>query len=87
MGSPLRSPKNSWCTSIGQPKIKVLMDIGYGKIQNPAILRNTAKSGSGQTSSRIWRMPVQLQYVQLITSPTRDSGGAEYCDWFVLATM
>ena len=23
----------------------------------------------------------------IITSPARDSGGAEYCNWFVLATM
>jgi len=31
---------------------------------------NPAKSYSGQISSRIWRMPVQLQYVQLIMDKT-----------------
>jgi len=31
---------------------------------------NPAKSGSGQISSRICRMPVHLQYVHLITDKT-----------------
>jgi len=35
------------------------------QIRNPAIFRNPAKSGSSQISS--WILPVQLQYVQLIT--------------------
>jgi len=35
------------------------------QIQNPAIFY-PAKSGFGQISCRIWRMRVQLQYMQLI---------------------
>jgi len=31
---------------------------------------SSLKSGSGQISSRIWRMPVQRQYVQLIIDKT-----------------
>jgi len=30
-------------------------------------IQNPGKSGSGEMSSRIWRMPLQLQYVKLIT--------------------
>ena len=44
------------------------------QIRNPAIFGNPVKSGSGQMSSRvyrIWRMPVQLQYLQLITDRTK----------------
>ena len=45
-------------------------------VPEPA-LANPAKSGSGQIISwiyRIWRMPVQLQYVQLITDKTNAAG-------------
>jgi len=52
-----------------------LQDFGSssGKSGIRQFFRNLAKSGSGQISSqicRIWQMPVQLQYVQLITDKT-----------------
>jgi len=42
---------------------------GFGSRKSgiPPFFGNVAKSGSGQISSRIWQIPVQLQYVQLIT--------------------
>jgi len=40
------------------------------QIWNLAIFRNPAKSGFNQISSWIWRMPVLLQYLQLITDKT-----------------
>ena len=38
--------------------------------ENDHFFGNLAKSGSGQNSSRVYRMPDQLQYVQLITDKT-----------------
>ena len=49
-----------WIGKSGKTGI-VFLDSGFG---------NPAKSGSSQISSRIWQMPVQLQYVQLITNNT-----------------
>jgi len=48
-------------------------------IRKPATLRDPAKSGSGQVSSRIWifricRMSVQLQFIQLTVDKTNASG-------------
>jgi len=41
------------------------------QLRNPTIfLQNPAKSGSSQISSWIWQIPVQPQYVQLITHKT-----------------
>ena len=41
------------------------------QIRNPPIFENPTKSGSGQSSSRIWRISaVHLQYVQLIMDKT-----------------
>ena len=42
----------------------------YSKSGIRPFFGNPAKSGFGQISSRIWRMLVQLQYVQLITDKT-----------------
>jgi len=44
----------------------VVPDFGSGKSRIRPFFGNPAKSGSGQISSRIWWMPVQLQYIQLI---------------------
>jgi len=38
---------------------------GYGVSGIQPFFEHPAKSGSSQISSRIWRMPMQLQYVQL----------------------
>ena len=54
--------------------IKVIQDFGsvsgYGKSGIRLFFGNPAKSGYGQISSRIWQMPLQLEYVQLITDKT-----------------
>ena len=50
--------------------ITVVPDFGSSKSGIRPFLGNPAKSGSGQISSRIWRMPMQLQYLQLITDKT-----------------
>jgi len=45
---------------------KVAPDFGSGKSEIRPFFGNPAKSGSGQISSRMWRMPEQLKYVQFI---------------------
>jgi len=47
--------------------IRLVPDFRSGKSRIQQFLRNPAKSGSGQISSWIWQMPVQLPDVQLIT--------------------
>jgi len=52
---------------------RVVPDFGSCKPGIPPFFTKPAKSGSGQISSRIcriWRMPAQLQYVQLTTDQT-----------------
>jgi len=45
----------------------VLLAFGSGKSEIWPFFRNRAKSGSGQnTFSQIWRMLVQLHYIELI---------------------
>jgi len=44
----------------------VVPDFGSGKSGIWSFFGNPAKSGSGQISSRIWQIPMQLQHVQSI---------------------
>ena len=58
---------------------RVVADFGYGSRKSrirpfSEIRQSPAKSGSGQISNRIcriWRLQVQLQYVQLVRPPVR----------------
>jgi len=57
-------------TNLGPFTNKVAPDFGSGKSRIWPFFGNLAKSGSGQISSQIWWMPVQMQYIQLITNKT-----------------
>jgi len=62
------------CLHLYYEKKKVLSrvapDFGSGKSEIRPFFGNPAKYCSGQISSRIWQMPVQLHYVQLILDKT-----------------
>jgi len=51
-------------------KIRIVPDFGSSKSGIWPFFGNPAKSGSAQISSQIWQIPVQLQYIQLITGKT-----------------